>query len=132
MRSRPVRQGPIPDADAIVIPDKAMPVFQERVRRLAARLVETLTDLFPPPPGRSWQTKYNAKMFPDMVLLRAPNLAGQPVPTEFLENLNTLADWQGFARSVEARLRGDAEAVMETQTKSALWAALNVGNTVQR
>lgn len=123
----PVREGPIPDPDRIVIPDKAPPVFQEKVLRLSARLVATLNDLFPPPPGQAWQTKYNAKMFPDMILLRAPNLAGQPVPLELMEGLTSLADWQGFARSINARLKDDAQVVMEEQDKSDLWHKLNDG-----
>lgn len=131
-RPRIIREGPLPDPDKIIIPDKATPVFQSRVMAWANKLVEVLNDLFPPPPGRKWATKYNAKLYPDLILLRAPNLAGWPIPTELLEPLLSLADWQTFARRINAWLCEDHEQVMEEQIKSAAWHVLNDDNPVKR
>lgn len=125
-RRRIVREGPLPDLDKIVIPDRAAPIFQARVQRLCHQLLRVLNQVAPPAGDQpNWQSKYNAKVYPDMVLVRAPSGAGQPVTLEHLEHLTSASDWEGFARKLATFLRTEHQDVMEQQTKSAEWQALN-------
>ncbi len=125
-RREPIREGPMPDLSKILLPDKAPPVFQARVLALAEKLIEVLTQVAPPAGDRPpWQHKYNAKLYPDMILVRSPNGSGQPVALEHLEHLSTAADWDGFARKLAGFLDVEFRDVMEQQTASSTWHLLN-------
>lgn len=125
-RRGPIREGPLPDLQKILLPDRAHPVFQAKVLRLATKLIEVLNQVAPPAGDRPpWQHKYNAKMFPDMLLVRSPEGAGQPVTLEHLDNLSSAADWDGFARKLAGFLDVEYRDCMEQQTKSETWHALN-------
>jgi hypothetical protein len=116
-RRGPVRIGPMPTLPT-PFPDKAVPVYQAKVKRLSDQLVAVLTQRRPPGDRGPWATKYNAKMFPESILLRAPTMAGTIVPVEWMEQCVTAADWETLARKLITFLDAEYAAVMEAQTAS--------------